>query len=293
MDCRERRLSCRTKNLLTILLGVAVVAAVLLVSGLSDVQLYPGHEFALDILGDSNGPAARFFRAGPDIFRILWHVVGIASLVLLVPAIIYAVMTPDVLKRAVANAIILAATTYGLYLLLKGRSFANLTESMGDQSGGMSLYPGSAGEVVVNPPAWLTFVITAGILAAALGLGVVIWRRAAAGRDSSPLDMLAQEAQEAIEELRAGADLKDTVMHCYFEMSRILSEERGLRRKEAMTPREFETTLKLAGLPGPPVERLTQLFETVRYGAHTPEAQEENEAVACLEAIVDACENLA
>jgi hypothetical protein len=164
---------------------------------------------------------------------------------------------------------------------------------MGDQASGLSPYTGSAGEVIINPPAWLTFVVTAGILAIVFGIAAVIWRRVTAGRRSSPLEMLAMEAQEAIEELRAGADLKDTVMRCYFEMSRILGEERGLRRKEAMTPREFEMTLKTAGLPGPPVERLTQLFETVRYGAHTPEAQEENEAVACLEAIVTACENLA
>jgi hypothetical protein len=100
------------------------------------------------------------------------------------------------------------------------------------------------------------------------------------------------EAREAVEDLRAGADLRDTVMRCYFEMSRVLDETRGLHREEAMTPREFAHTLKEVGLPGMAVERLTQLFESVRYGAHVSEEREEKDAIACLETIIEACGNL-
>jgi hypothetical protein len=55
-----------------------------------------------------------------------------------------------------------------------------------------------------------------------------------------------------------------------------------------MTPREFERELVRAGLPALPVERLTRLFEHVRYGVHAPGPEEQHEAISSLEAIVTA-----
>ena len=72
-------------------------------------------------------------------------------------------------------------------------------------------------------------------------------------------------------------------------MSQILSEQRGIRRSATMTPREFEQKLRGAGLPGDDVERLTRLFESVRYGARVPNEHQERQAVACLTAIAESC----
>ena len=55
-----------------------------------------------------------------------------------------------------------------------------------------------------------------------------------------------------------------------------------------MTPREFEAALRSTGLPGEPVAKLTHLFEDVRYGAARSGPREEEQAVACLSAIVAA-----
>ncbi|OGF54139.1 MAG: hypothetical protein A2Z21_07130 [Candidatus Fraserbacteria bacterium RBG_16_55_9] len=78
-------------------------------------------------------------------------------------------------------------------------------------------------------------------------------------------------------------------MRCYHEMSRILSEHRGIRRKRAMTPREFERHLEQVGLRSEHIRKLTRLFEEVRYGANKKSGeQEEREAVVCLEAIARA-----
>jgi hypothetical protein len=120
-----------------------------------------------------------------------------------------------------------------------------------------------------------------------VGLGWFVWRRRR--RVVPPLEQLAQQAEEAIEAIQGGADLRDTVMRCYYEMSRVLRQQRGIERHRAMTPREFVAFLGEAGLPTGPVWRLTELFEQVRYGAKAPGQAEEAQALACLETIVEFC----
>jgi hypothetical protein len=60
-----------------------------------------------------------------------------------------------------------------------------------------------------------------------------------------------------------------------------------------MTPREFVRSLTAMGLPELAVQRLTRLFEDVRYGARVTGDQEEGEAIASLTAIVDASRSAA
>ena len=107
------------------------------------------------------------------------------------------------------------------------------------------------------------------------------------------MEQLAKEAKGALDALKGGAELRDTVMRCYFEMSRVVSEERGIRRERAMTPREFEERLGELGLPERHVVQLTRLFEGVRYGSKETGEREADQAVASLSAIVDACRSAA
>jgi hypothetical protein len=60
-----------------------------------------------------------------------------------------------------------------------------------------------------------------------------------------------------------------------------------------MTPREFEARLATAGLREDHIQRLTRLFEAVRYGTQSPGKREEREAVDCLTAIVRFCKGTA
>ena len=113
-----------------------------------------------------------------------------------------------------------------------------------------------------------------------------LWRRLR--NLSCPLELVAQEAQKTIDEIRSGADLKEGVIRCYYEMARVLSEERGIKRRQAMTTREFEKQLEEAGLTSGHVSRLTRLFEQVRYGSKHLGDREEREALDCLTAIVEA-----
>jgi hypothetical protein len=149
-------------------------------------------------------------------------------------------------------------------------------------------------EFDATPPRWLLWGTSAGIaLAVALGVGGLVWLLWPRDvRAPSLLPELARQAQIAMEDLESGADLEDTILRCYFEMTRTVSQARGVDRWVFMTPREFESRLVGAGLPRLAVQRLTSLFEQVRYGAQTAGAAEEQEAVACLAAIVQACQGL-
>ena len=129
-----------------------------------------------------------------------------------------------------------------------------------------------------------------GLLAAAGLVGVAWLLRQRARRPPARLGMLAREANQALEALQAGADVRDTILRCYFEMERTVKLERGISRAESATPREFEQRLKELGLPETEVGRLIRLFEAVRYGLLGPgnDRDQEQEAIACLAAIVKA-----
>ena len=84
-------------------------------------------------------------------------------------------------------------------------------------------------------------------------------------------------------------DSTDVIMNCYFRMSRAVSERRQLTRSESMTPAEFALQLERAGLPGDAVQRLTRLFEGVRYGGRRSGPKDVNEAVSALTSILHYC----
>jgi hypothetical protein len=276
---------------LLVLAGVGVVALILLAGGLSQVELLPGHP--LPRRAQSENPLNLFAGAmpGSNLVGFLLVAMYLFALLLLPFAIVYFILSPDA-RRRVLRRLALLLWVLALYVLMRVRP--DLFRAL--QLNPVELAPpatvnGPGVEFALNPPPWSALVVTIG-LAVAIAAGLVavgwfVWRRR--HRPQGPLEQLAEQAREALDALRAGADLRDTVMRCYFEMNRALSQERGLRRDEAMTPREFEQELKQAGLPQMQVEELTRLFELVRYGARTPGEQEERQALACLAAVVEAC----
>lgn len=108
-------------------------------------------------------------------------------------------------------------------------------------------------------------------------------------RRRGALHQVAKEAQTALNELHAGVDLGSTVLDCYQKMVIALSRDRDITRPQDMTPREFASYLVKAGLPEPPLQQLTLLFERVRYGAKITDAASNRKAVESLEAIVGFC----
>jgi hypothetical protein len=270
-------------------LGLAVAAMVLLSAGLSKLEFLPGQPLprskeAEVLLAEIGLPS------GSRLVDILMLALFAFAQLLLPFAVIYFILSPEARKRVIKSLGFLL-WLLAIYLLLRARpDFFRQFERQPLATPSPDDVVVPAVEFVAHPPQWLVFAVTLGLalLIAALLVRAVwyVWRRR---RRPGSLEGLAQEAQDALRALQTGADLKNTVMRCYFEMSRVLSEQRGIKRGAAMTPREFERYLTRAGLPGEHVRRLTRLFERVRYGAKVPGENQERQAIACLTAVVKAC----
>ena len=134
------------------------------------------------------------------------------------------------------------------------------------------------------------------IFAVTLSLGLWRWwqyQRTLKSFAELPVDELRLRALQALHELRQGnVPLADVIRRCYREMVQTVHEQRGVYRERHTTPREFEERLLKVGFPQPPVERLTRLFEQVRYGQASVGEREKRQAIDSLEQIVAACEQL-
>jgi hypothetical protein len=274
-------------------LGITTVAIVILSAGLSEVDLLPGQSFFIEGEPEAEVDFAPL-PPGHILIALLRAVVSI-TLLLLPVVVIYAILSPEfrkhVFKRLLSFLVLVAAAD-----LLK-RTWPDLFGWEEGATFSVASVPAEPSlemtpvRFIADPPAWLVLAISLGVtlLLSALLVGGVWFLRHRTRRSTGPLEQLAHEAEEALELLQAGSDLKDIVMRCYAEMSRTLDRERGIIRQESMTPREFEGRLVEVGLPGGPVHRLTRLFEQVRYGSKVADEREEEQALACLTAIVAAC----
>jgi len=143
-----------------------------------------------------------------------------------------------------------------------------------------------------DPPSWVP--LAANLLLAGLAAGIALlllyYLRRRGDYAPTPLDRLGEEAQEAVEALKSGEDAADVILRIYYQMGRILEEERGIRRGLAMTPAEFENNLVQLGFPAEPVHTLTWLFEQVRYGARRLGENEQRQAAGSLGAIAAFCQ---
>jgi hypothetical protein len=289
-----------------VLLGSAVVALLLLISSLSQVQLEPGLPFSsiwAFIFGDFSG----FSRGGMgsavapsgqliiDVIRALFFI----ALVVFPFAFILVMMDPDARKRALRALLQIAILLFIFTLFLQNQAGRLLEE---DPLGG-SLQPEGEGEPVppltdeefdpMSVPAWLIWgaSLLLGLLIAVILIIIINQIRKSEPEEDLPFAEIARRAQTAIDEIGRGGDLRSTILRCYAEMSRIVREERGLHRDRAVTAREFTDYLVRANLPRQPVTQLTRLFEKARYSSSAPTPSDEREALASLQAIVDACMN--
>jgi hypothetical protein len=282
----------RRKLWMLLLLGMATAALILLSTAITGLELLPGQPFSLG--GEpSGGTGGSEMLPGAEVFALLFRVMTAIFGLLLPVTIVYFIVSPKFRKQVLRNFLLMLPLLLMFYLLMRSSPDflkpAEEAQPLGPLAEGFPEAP--TPEFVATPPQWLVVVanLVLALLIAALVVGAVwlLWRLR--HQRISPLEQLAQEAKEAIEAIQAGADLKNTVMRCYYEMSQVLREQRGIRRQRATTPREFERQLEQLGLPGEQVRQLTRLFEKVRYGAKTVDEDEERQAISCLTAVIEFC----
>lgn len=137
-----------------------------------------------------------------------------------------------------------------------------------------------------TPPPFLIWLVWLGLAAAVVFVGLQIANRR--NRPTPTRDPLTLEVERALESLKIGLDFRNVIVQCYRQMSLVLQQEQGLERADAMTAREFERLLEAKGLPQAPVHLLTQLFEAARYSVQPLTPADEQTAIECLSAIVQA-----
>lgn len=278
--------------------GIAAVAALLLLSGsLSQVRLAAGDQLSsvaqqtdAQALGDGAAFHLLDEAAMERFLKIVYVLVPLLLAASIVALIISREMRKDVLARLIVPLLLLV-----YLLLIRDKPYLPLapTTAVPVESGAdVVAEDGPIVEFSATPPetvVWGTRIAVG--IGVALLIGGALWLLWRSRRPSAPhpIAQVAEQARRAIRAIEAGSDVRNAILLCYFEMSRILGEEKGLMRQSTMTPREFEFSLTAAGLPGPAVQRLTRLFESVRYGAKATGAGEEQEAKMALAEIADAC----
>lgn len=288
----------KEKTLTFLFLSLAIIVMLILSGGLSKLVLSPGQPFSLGGGWRSELSAYDTSPLGEVLVTIL-RIAFTLALLMLPFTIIYLIISPEARKKALRDFIMMATFILIYYLLSRAR-----TQLMGRESeqrlGEGMLEMGEQGiqelaplpEFAADPPRWLIFIASLGLalIVAAVVISIVRnLRRRSQPSEENTLEQLAQDAEDAVKAIQGGADLKNTVIRCYFEMSQVVNKERGLQRKREMTAREFEQYLEKAGLPNGPVQQLTRLFEDVRYGMKSPGDREERQAIASLTAIIKAC----
>ncbi len=277
----------RRKFAALLLLLMAVFSLLILSSGLSATHVSTEWQsFRLD--GEKTQPInatalnellARLSDIPNTVLQAL-----LVSLVVIVPlSLIVAILSPEMrrglwqeLKRGIRLAVWLAAIAY-LFRLWQQQS--RKTQYNPNERG----LP-AAPEWTREPSAVLAFGLTFLLLAVIIGAAWFLWRKLR----PQPLDLLAREAQTTIAELQMGRNFQNSIIECYANMCQVLHQERKLVRTQGMTPREFAARLEQFGVVGAQTQRLTNLFEQVRYGRHQPTDQDKADAIACLETIVQA-----
>jgi hypothetical protein len=282
----------KAKRNALILLCVVSVLILILAMSLPTLVLSSGQPFSLgqpqpQVFG-TNGPL-------PGGSAIIWLFRGMVALALILfPLyVLYSLMTAQGRQRLIADFIVLALLLLlATYLQkLQPKEDVQKQEQVIGAAQSTDEAPGLPESVfVATPPVWLTpvvIVIGSILVVVFIFVGIQFFRRPPKTENS--LDDLAKEAQNAIEALNLGGDLRITVIHCYHEMTRIVKQRKGIERETTMTVREFEDYLVSSGLPQEAIQTLTRLFEEVRYGGALEDTHQEELALSCLTDIVDAC----
>ena len=278
------------KTITLISLIIVIILVIVLSTGLSNLELTSGQSYFLQSESGEIGTATTppgFFDFGG-----FWRVLGLLTLWVFLPlSIIYFMISPDARRQVLTRILSTSFTMFALIIMARWISTTRGCSAAQDAVTKVAAEgSGEAIELVYAPPDIPSLRYLGSLLMAVIivTLAFRMWRRI---QNSSPskLEKIAQEAENAVTEIQRGADLRDTIKRCYFEMSTALQEYRDIHREAGMTPREFEASLQGFGLPIGNVRRLTHLFEEVRYGSKVLGEHIEREAVDLLNAIVQDC----
>ena len=123
-----------------------------------------------------------------------------------------------------------------------------------------------------------------------LGIGLLVFVTVRRRWNTPKIEIeLLKQAEDAVDALQAGMDLRNVIIRCYLQMTFAIQEAQRIERNETMTAREFEDWLEQKGFPTMPLHQLTSLFERVRYSEQLTSIEDEKIATDSLNEIIQFC----
>jgi hypothetical protein len=260
------------------LLGVLVI----LTSSLEDVELGPGVGSSESRPGDGAEEADASGGLALD-FAFVRHLLFVAFTVSLAIVLVGAL-----LNRFLRRWLYFAVGLFGALIVFDFFA-AKIPFSRDVESDNVARERVVAAASARQPSEWSRVLIAVGL---SLGAGTAValstswvvtrWRAYASRRRGGEI---AWELELLAEQTLAAHGDTDLVLRCYREMVDLLSRKKRIAHA-ALTPREFADRLRDLDVHAEAVDRLTELFELVRYG-HRESDPLVNGAVASLDEIRD------
>jgi hypothetical protein len=279
-----------------VFLGAALLAVILLSMGLANLEFVGGMPFRSAEIEEQQGPPP--IPAFSEVMITILQIIG-ALVLLAVPVyLILAVVDKKYRKDLVRNLLIVAGYVLLIRMIRPGAGVEEIEEQ--NEGPPADFVPDNLppldDPLEFLPPETPDYMVLAVIFVLALLIStaaVLFYLRIQRKKKKQfeDIDQLVEEAQEAVDSIRAGEDFKESILRCYYRMSAVLQKERRILRQDSMTPREFELSLSRLGLPAVPVRNLTRLFEDVRYGSLVKGQRDQELAVISLMEIIDYCQN--
>ena len=275
------------KRTVLISLAVTLLSLVLLSSSLSNLQLEAGTPFPGG--GDSNNTAQPITNSPPMSAYFNPFLRGIFSLIFIILLIYVPVRLISLIKLKQIFGLILTIIVLVTLVIILPRTMPGKPTVLQDESSNIIIpplfyYPTSP---LGKPPEELIwFVLYVFFLGASFLIIKVVKQQMGSAQVE---EQLLQEAQNAVNALKAGENLKNVIIRCYLQMTHVLQKEQGMERSNNMTVREFENWLESKGVPCVPVRHLTHLFEKVRYGKLQLSENDEKTGVESLNEIIKYC----
>lgn len=277
--------STKRKVKAMLMAGLLIGSLLLLIAGIESVQFKAGTSIRFFEFDSAASTASR-----PTEQFVLGSLLYLTTTILII-MLIYLVLKPRSWKKIIQTSIKVVSIYIILYLLIKRFHFLLKPSSDIAPDDDSPLASDVVASLRMEPSDSLVWLISL-LLISGAGAGIyLLWRKRQPKADS-PLEDFRNKAEDALEQIRSGRDLRNTIIRCYAEMSDALSQHQEINREEMMTPREFETLLSGYALPQEPIRELTDLFEQVRYGKKQLGQQEEKKCRDCLSAIIHACQEL-
>lgn len=278
------------KSLATGLLVLTIIIVLFLAPGITGVEFQPG-----TLINGESIKTTRNYPNFPVISGSFWFYLVMFTIWVGLPfTIVCIIKFPEVRKRI--SQIIFYSGIYGFIFFLLSRKtqetspeFEEIEKELVDMT--IIETQREAAEFfssVAEVDQTLNIILDISILVIIIVLIWYIYRRFFY-QPAQTTDLLKVEVENAISDIESGVNLHNVIVRCYAEMSKILDEQRGIQRPQAMTAREFEHKLQSIGLPYEAIRRLTRLFEEVRYSHKKPSTEAEKEAILCLRAIAEGC----